>query len=181
MPKILARGLNVIFFVGALSLAGTGSALAAPGDQVPCPPGFYPANAVCVEASANKTVVTAGGTITVTVRGFQSDGFVTFYLYSTPVSLGTFQADGAGNLTRTFTIPKGTPAGIHHIVATGRDAIGAPRRASVEFRVVAGAQGSGLPLTGAEIGAGSLLGFALVGGGGVAVVAGRRRKTQAAA
>jgi uncharacterized repeat protein (TIGR02543 family) len=63
----------------------------------------------------------AGGrmTVTVTGSGFTPGEPVIVVLHSDPVVLGTLVADAAGNVSGSFVIPAGTPAGAHTVVATG--------------------------------------------------------------
>lgn len=180
MNRNLVHGLASLGLALAASLGMSGTALAAEGDPVPCPTNFYPPNSVCTEASQSQSVVKDGEPITVTVRGFRANSGVTFYLYSTPVNLGVYVANAAGNVTATLTIPEGTSPGVHHIVASGSALDGSPHNVSIEITVVDDeGTGGGLPLTGAQIGLASALGAGLIGAGSAAVVAGRRRKAVA--
>jgi uncharacterized repeat protein (TIGR02543 family) len=71
--------------------------------------------------SLSAGVSDAGGrmTVTVTGSGFTPGEPVIVVLHSDPVVLGTLVADAAGNVSGSFTIPAGTPAGAHTVVATG--------------------------------------------------------------
>ena len=62
------------------------------------------------------TSFVAGGTIPITMSGFQPFEVVEIWLYSTPMLLGTLTADVDGVISGSFTVPSGTPAGTHHVV-----------------------------------------------------------------
>ncbi len=86
--------------------------------------------------SLSADTVEAGGTITVSGSDFAADEPVTLMLRSTPtlfavdaaatltskstpVTLGTVTADSSGSFTATVTIPAGTPASQHTLLAIG--------------------------------------------------------------
>ncbi|TXK17761.1 YncE family protein [Homoserinibacter sp. GY 40078] len=58
----------------------------------------------------------AGKTVLVTGTGLEPGAVYTVVLHSDPVVLGTVTADSTGAFSRTFAIPAGTPAGLHHVV-----------------------------------------------------------------
>jgi LPXTG-motif cell wall-anchored protein len=132
--------------------------------------------------TASDTTPAPGQTITVTASGFQPASTVTFDLFSAPVRLGTAVADANGTATLTATIPAGTPAGQHHIQASGTGANGQPRTVSIAITVPGTARdtvprtGSNSNLPMAEIGIG-----ALAVGGLLVLMARRRSKVSAAA
>ncbi|WP_051389305.1 alpha-L-fucosidase [Arthrobacter sp. 35W] len=61
--------------------------------------------------------VEAGKPVEVSLTGFAPDEEIRIELHSDPVLLGTVAADGDGSATFTGTIPAGTPAGGHTVVA----------------------------------------------------------------
>ena len=137
-------------------------------------------------AKPNSTV-----TVTTTTGGSSAQGLrpghvgLNFVLSaSETIVLGTTVADGVGNWSLTVTLPPGLSAGPHTLVASYIDKNGKPASTSFAVQVVKAA-GAGttsvggiqLPRTGAEIGTVSVLGLALVGGGAMAIAAGRRRRS----
>jgi hypothetical protein len=141
-------------------------------------PDTTPATSASAGASAGASVaaqtVAAGKQQTVTLGGFQPHEMVHGVLHSTPVDLGTVQADAAGFATFTFTIPAGLESGIHSVTMTG---LTSGATAEATFTVTAGAQSTGgLAYTGTDV-----LPLLAVGGGllvaGAAgvTIAGRRR------
>lgn len=71
------------------------------------------------QASVDKTAYKAGDTITVSFAGFTPNEKVQVVLYSDPVLIGSFPADGAGALTQSFQLPTDLPAGAHTVQLTG--------------------------------------------------------------
>jgi hypothetical protein len=136
----------------------------------------YLGSAVNIELSTN--TAPPGGSLNVTGQGFQPNSDVSLTLHSTPVSLGTAHTNGAGSFSQGVTIPASTTSGSHTITAV--DAAGDTASASL---TVTGSSGSstppstGLAGTGvAVIGIGAL-GVVLLIGGGLMLLAGRRRKS----
>jgi hypothetical protein len=64
--------------------------------------------------------VTPGGTTTFSGAGFEPGAPVTTTLCSTPVSVGTTQADATGAFRIDVVVPAGTALGGHTLVAKGR-------------------------------------------------------------
>jgi hypothetical protein len=133
--------------------------------------------------TASDTTPAPGQAITLTAAGFQVGSTVTFDLFSAPVRLGTAVANTGGTATLTATIPASTPAGSHHIEASGTGANGQPRTISVAITVTGSGSGGTVPVTGsnsskpmAEMGVG-----AVALGGLLVLVARRRSKATAAA
>ncbi|MCM3657229.1 esterase-like activity of phytase family protein [Agromyces mediolanus] len=155
-----------------------------PGDEEPQPG----------EASLalGVSTVAAGGTVSVTGAGFVPGDTVRFELRSTPLALGSAEADGAGALSFSAKIPATTAPGAHHLVAIASDG----SEVEAELTVTAapggsgGGTGGGTGGTGAGAGAdgsladtgfdgGWLAGAALLvllGGGAALLVARRRRE-----
>jgi LPXTG-motif cell wall-anchored protein len=79
----------------------------------------------------NPSTVGPGGSVTVTDHGWQPDSKVDLTLHSTPVALGSTQADGDGNVKTTVVIPSDTAPGNHTIVLTGVDPNGDPQTHTV--------------------------------------------------
>jgi hypothetical protein len=148
-----------------------------PAHAVACPPGTYPPGQQCIPFSITVTVVVNGQTVTVTVTGFAPFSKVKIVLQPGSVGLGTFTTNGSGAVTATLTVPKGLGAGAYTITASGVDANGAVRILSAPLTVKSAGSGSGLPFTGFELGAASLLGAGLLGAGTIAVASGRKRKS----
>ena len=118
-----------------------------------------------------------GSTITVTGADFVAGVEVTLTLHTVVVTLGSATPNSSGGFSRSVSLPAGV-TGTHTIVASGGSAndtasvtidIGAPAGGSTS-------SGGNLSSTGvAIIGIGSL-GLLLLIGGGVTLLAGRRRK-----
>jgi hypothetical protein len=81
------------------------------------PPATPPAGDGPLSVSAGQ--VPPGGAVTVTGGGFVAGEAVPVVLYSSPVILGTAVADQYGSISAQVTIPAGTAAGIHTLVAFG--------------------------------------------------------------
>lgn len=93
--------------------------------------------ALPVAALAGSTSVTPPQQpVTLVARGFLPGEVVTFTLHSDPVVLGTAVADLTGVATLVTTVPAGTPAGLHHVVASGGTSL---RNAQIELTVTAAA------------------------------------------
>jgi LPXTG-motif cell wall-anchored protein len=164
--------------VTALSIAGLASlGLVGTAQAAACPEGTYPPGSSCTfGVFTSSTVTAAGQTITITAAGFQNDSTGEITFLSTPVSLGTFTANSAGVVTATVKIPANAAAGVHHINISGVAPDGSARVLSTRIVVGGAGSGSGLPLTGGQIGAASVLAVGLLGAGTLSVVASRRRK-----
>ncbi|MGB8652676.1 MAG: hypothetical protein WCD35_18665, partial [Mycobacteriales bacterium] len=108
---------------------------------------------------------------------FDNGSHVAVELHSQTVALGTVTTNSAGNAVVSFKVPTSLAAGTHEVVFTG-PFFGASRSVSVPFTVVGK---DGLPFTGFEVTAASLLGVGLVGAGTASVLVGRRRKGAPAA
>ena len=123
------------------------------------------------ETTTPAQTVTPGGTIAVSGKGFRAFENVAVWLYSTPVQLGTLTANAQGAISGRFTVPAGTPPGIHHVVlidSAGLELI------SQTITIVAA-----LSLTGTEITAGWFgLAFLLIGGLALAFTARAGRKAK---
>jgi hypothetical protein len=95
---------------------------------------YGPGGAPVVTGST--TTVGAGGQITCGAANFEPNETVSLVAHSTPVSLGSVQANAAGAWTATLTIPSDFPAGAHQIVATG---LSSGQQAVFNFTVVGAA------------------------------------------
>lgn len=111
-----------------------------------------------------------GDQITAFGSGFTPNGDVQMTLFSDPVDLGIVRADANGDIEFTFSIPAGTPDGMHTLVMTDLQS-GAEVRLPIMVT-------SGLVVTGldtASVGALGALATLLLGLGG-AIVARRGRR-----
>lgn len=106
------------------------------------------------------TVVTAGGTLTISGDGWLPGSTVSLTLLSDPVDLGTAAVDDDGEFSTAVTIPADTPPGDHTIRVAGTGADGAPRTVDLTITV----QGSGAGGAGAAEGAAAGGGLASTGG-----------------
>jgi hypothetical protein len=119
--------------------------------------------------------ITPGKQQTVVLGGFQPFETVHGVLHSTPVDLGTAQADAAGFATFTFTIPAGLEVGAHNVTMTGLTS-GATAQADFTVTAAAAQDTSGLAYTGTDVlPLLALGGGLLVAGAGAVTVAARRR------
>jgi hypothetical protein len=179
------RSLKAVLATAVLTTALTGTAVALAGPASAVCEGGYPA-AECTVALSDSTVV-PGQPLTFSGSGYTPGEEATATVFSTPILVGTYTADGSGVVTGTFTVPDLDP-GRHTLRVVGTTS-GVIRASS--FTVVAeeagaapvtpGGPASPLPFTGSDIaktaGFGSLL---LVGGGALLMASKRRRHVNAA-
>lgn len=97
--------------------------------------------------------VVAGGTATLTGTGFAADERLALELHSTPVALGTATVGTDGSFSQRVTIPAGTAAGQHAIVAKRGDGSEVSIPLAVAAAPSTGADGAGS--SGAGAGAGT--------------------------
>lgn len=154
-----------------------------PTDPAPGPTGTEPAAPTLPGADAPFSVtlstasVRAGGTLTVDVAGASPDGAVEVWLHSTPVRLAVAQADASGAASSTVTIPAATETGTHRVQvldATTGVSVWSDDLTVTPAAGSAGASGTGLASTGAEVTALAGVALLLLGAGTVAVL--RRRR-----
>ena len=131
-----------------------------------------PAIQAAFGVSVSNASPAAGDSITVTGTGFYPNESVAIELRSTPVLLATATADASGSFTATVTVPSGTAAGAHEIVATGA----ASGHAFADPITVAG---PALAATGIDPLPPLLLGLCLVTTGFLLVVVRSRRRDTA--
>jgi LPXTG-motif cell wall-anchored protein len=150
-------------------------------------------NAQGQQIQLGSAFVAPGDPLHVSSSGWQPGSTVRLELHSTPVVLGTYLADSAGNVNATTVIPTSTTTGRHSVVAFGVAPTAAAATVSAAVNVTtagggdpqsaptrgSGIPGVSLPRTGAEITLVAMLGLALAGSGIVAVRAGRRRRLTA--
>ncbi len=121
-----------------------------------------------------------GASLTVSGAGFAAGENVSLTLHTVVYNLGTATTDGSGSFTTTVTLPAGV-SGTHTIVALG---LGSGRSASITLTIGSGTAGGGgsnggLPNTGAAVMGVGGLGLALLIGGGLMLLVGRRRSVSA--
>lgn len=119
-----------------------------------------------------------GDSVKVTGTGF-TPGTADLTFNSASVSLGSVTVDSAGNFVKTITVPGTVALGAHTVEASeaahGEDA-------TAPFTVIAGGTGGtggGLANTGVAVVGIAALGLVLLVGGGLMLMAGRRRKVAA--
>ena len=117
------------------------------------------------------------------MSNFTPNSNASLSLHSAPVDLGTVTTDGSGSFSAQVTIPSSTTAGSHTIEAldtpTGDIATAGLTVTTGTGGGGGGGGGGGLAGTGvAVIGIGAL-GLVLLVGGGLMLMAGRRRKVVA--
>jgi len=95
--------------------------------------------------------VVRGQVVVVAGKGFDPNEWVEYTLHSTPVALGKWQADSAGDVSASITIPASVALGAHTITMTGLDS---GRVVTVKLDVVTAASGGGtsVPAGGTGIG-----------------------------
>jgi hypothetical protein len=116
---------------------------------------------------------TVGDHVTVTGAKYLPDADVSLEFHSNPVSLGTVHTDSHGGFTTSITVPD-VALGAHSIV--GSDS--GNESASAAFTVVASGNSDtgGLANTGVAVIGLSAVGAVMLTGGGLMLLAGRRRK-----
>ncbi len=137
--RIRWRALIVAATFGILTIAPLGSggvASAATVRIVGCPApiaararaaahaAIYPPSGTTLAVSIS--IVTPGGTITITGRGFFPGSTITIYLCSQVTQVGTATAGSDGSFSATVSIPGSTPPGTHELAAVGTSASGGP-------------------------------------------------------
>jgi len=197
MFRSLAKALTVAAFssVAVLTAASPAAAL--------CTENNYPPGTGCAGVEVSDSSVEAGSSITVTGDGFRPGARVEIRFDGKLV--GVVQANALGEVQFSFKIPLNTPPGKQPITISGIALDGSSRSISTFISVFAvgqgggsdgsgngpgsgngagngngggasGGDGGGLPFTGFELGAASLIGAGLVGAGTLIVAQGRRRK-----
>jgi hypothetical protein len=201
MSQTLSRGLAAVAVSGLAVFTVATPAHAVPceypNEDQNCPVVDTPTQEVSAQEanaafSGDDLTFTVGELITVTKfppvgrTPFGPGTLVTISVGGIPI--GTFPADVRGQITASFRLPAGTPAGATVFVFAGISAAGAVALTySVPIVVDGGGDsggdgaGGGLPFTGAEVGIAPLVGAGLLGAGTIAVAAGRRRKAAPAA
>lgn len=170
MARKLASGGAALAMI-AVVIIGMASSASAVG----C--GDYPPPATCLPAKTSTNSVTPPAPVEVDLAGLAPNSDGISRLFSNAIFLGTWTANSAGAAHFSVTIPASAPAGQHTLAFTGTDPAGNAITFTAPLTI--NGSGSGLPLTGAQIGAASVLGLGLLGAGTVAVIAGRRRRTAA--
>ncbi len=169
LRKTLIRTLAVIGIMIA-SVGFASSANAAPYTNAP-------------SIAVSTTSPAEGSTITVTGTDFDANSTVNLTLYSQPYALGSVTTDSSGAFAASVTLPNGV-TGSHTIVGQGPSS-----SASVSIEIYSNSQGSGyasgnngsgsdggLASTGFAVAGIGVVGLALLIGGTVLLLSGRRRK-----
>lgn len=174
LRKTFTRMLAVLGIMIA-SVAFASSANAAPYTNAP-------------SIAVSTTSPAEGSTITVTGTDFDANSTVNLTLYSQPYALGSVTTDSSGAFAASVTLPNGV-TGSHTIVGQGPSS-----SASVSIEIYSNSQGSGnasgnnaagnngsgssggLASTGFAVAGIGVVGLALLIGGSVLLLSGRRRK-----
>ena len=136
-------------------------------------PGVGP---VASSAATTDTTPAPGQKVVKVFKGFQPFEVVTLTMHSTPVALGTFEADANGVVTVEFTVPAGAAAGTHTLVLSGDAGTYFQEAITVAAgTAVTEASSNGLAYTGADVAVPLALGGGLLALGGGALVVSRRR------
>lgn len=164
MKRLIAVSVAVIgMIIAAASIGVSASAY---------PPGTSPTIAL------SSSTVGCGSSLVVSGQNFAPNSSVELTLHSGAIDLGTVTTDGSGAFSAEVTIPSSVGAGSHEIEATGGGEI------ATAFVTVtcAGAPGGPPPVAGTGVAILSIggVGLVLLIGGGLLVMAGRRRRATAA-
>jgi hypothetical protein len=163
--RVTLRKLVVLAGLGVMALGSTARAQNYPVQTAPL--------------AVSSTTTSPGGSVQISGSGFVPGTTVQLLLFSSPVSLGTVQANGAGAITASVTIPANTPPGQHTLQAVGQAGSGGTLTLMAQIMVAgSGAQSSGLASTGAQIGLIAGVGVALVVAGFLITAGSRRRRRQ---
>jgi hypothetical protein len=152
----------------------------------------YPPATAEATVAVSRTVVAAGGTITVTGEGFQPGSQVTVSLVGVVQVLGTTTARADGTFSVDVTIPRNVRPGRYILRVSGTGADGQPRTVDTSITVAAAAAAPGLAraagaeapgrlaMTGGQFTTtGATAALFLVVGGGALFASRRLRKTAA--
>ena len=115
----LTNGVAYVFRVAAVNAVGTGPFSGASPVVVPVAPPADPAP-LAPSLKVNDSTPTPGSNVTVRLSQLTPFEWVAVYLFSSPVLLGTFQADGNGDLNATVVLPADLAPGAHTITASGQ-------------------------------------------------------------
>lgn len=178
---MIAYGLNRVFAVAALALAGLLMIVGVASAQ----PGYAEEPGVSVSSTS------ADGDVTATGTGFGSGEPVDGTVFSDPIDLGTKNADSSGTVSFSFNVYElGLEPGEHTIVMSA-----ASQTVSSTFLVPGGGAGAGNADV-AQVGTGSssdgglaftgsdaiiplsIVGVLLLVGGGLALVGSRRSRNR---
>lgn len=178
--KIPGGGLDTTSY-----LACVGAAALSPGAD--CPSGD-----VIIAGTVDSTSGPAGSGPTMTATGFADGSDVEITLCgsgavasasagcpsgsSVARSLGTFSADGSGNLNAAVVIPAGTPPGPYTLAATGFRANDLSQVAYAAIEVTCTTTTGTLPTTGSDSGRMIAIGAALIVLGGAAIFGSTRTR-----
>lgn len=122
------------------------------------------------------TTVSPGQKVTFQGGGFAANAPLQLEFQSTPVPLGSTNADASGNFKATVTIPTDASAGPHKLVARGAGAQGGVNESSVD--IVVAAAGT-IAVTGMRMGALAMAGLGALGAV-LLIWAGERKVARAA-
>lgn len=176
--RLITATLAMLLGVGVLvfGVAGAADAKAKCPKDGPHGNNYPPGQCRLTE---NRTTVAPGGHVTLHGDGYDANEPVQIDLHSTPVRVATTTSTSSGTFTVTVTVPADTTPGQHMFSAYGTRST---NYLTVPITVVAAASSSnGLAFTGAEIAGMTVGGLAVLGGGVVLLVAGRRRRALAVA
>jgi hypothetical protein len=166
----------VIALAALLGLAFAGGVLAGSAQAAP----YAPHHLTCSASTSNPA---PGGTITIQCSGAHANVTLTIILHSKGIFLGTMTTDSSGAGTASVTLPSGVTG--HHVLLI-RDPLGGTSAIPIDIggSAKAGARAGnagnsdGDPaLTGVAVAGIGALGLVLLVGGGLMLLAGRRRKS----
>jgi hypothetical protein len=123
-----------------------------------------------------------GDPLTISGQGFAPGSSATATLFSRPMELGTFTADGGGAVRGQVAIPEGTSAGAHRLELAGVAPDGSALVLTAQVTVAGGtgssdrSESSGLAFTGTSVTALLAAAVVLIAVGAGALVLSRRRR-----
>jgi LPXTG-motif cell wall-anchored protein len=142
-----------------------------------------PAAAQYPDIVVNPGTVEVGGQATVSGQGCAPNIAVTISLTpqggGAPIEVGSGMTDADGNFTVTFTVPAGTDPGVYIVSASCGSLVRDTTITVAPAAVTPTTPGTGtgnLPRTGTDLKPLGLIGAALLGGGGLVLLASRKRR-----
>lgn len=137
---------------------------------------------VVADPAAPVPVATNGATVVVVADGFAPGSWVNVRFQSDPIVIGTYQADAAGRIELTLTVPEGLPPGEHDVIVEGFAPDGSVRQFVQPIIIgdaatpTTGPLAPILPRTGSDPTSMSVAAVLLVVAGAVALLLGRPRR-----
>jgi hypothetical protein len=166
------RSRPILAALATIAVALTAASFAGPANAAPYT--RQPTLSINVQTPA------VGATVVLTGAGYLPGVQVTVTLHTAVTTLGSVTSDASGGFTKSVTLPAGV-SGTHTIVGAGT---GSNDSASVTITIGGSSGGGtggggGLSSTGVAVVSIGTVGIALLIGGGLMLLAGRRRRVAA--